>query len=206
MKIQLFFIAATVLFLTSCSTNIAKLSKEEMSNARISKYDGFVRKNDGSIVEFSTADKKGLIIHSVSKYFKVNGEKIDYTDVNAFQTKKGYSERVYQHTNISKNAGLNEFFANRIIDGKIEFFILYETKSVTSYDFDRKRNVTSNRTEPLYMLRKKSEQDNIRIYSKDLLMQMVADNAEVSKQFKNMSKLTNTRKAIMTLVKAYNNQ
>jgi hypothetical protein len=37
-------------------------------------------------------------------------------------------------------------------------------------------------------------------------MQMVADNAEVSKQLKNMSKLTDTRKAIMILVKAYNNQ
>lgn len=204
MKIQLFLIATTALFLTSCSTNITKLSKEEMASAKVSKYDGFVRKNDGSIIEFSTADKKSFVIHSVSKYFEVNKEKINYTDVNAFQTKKGYSERVYQHTNTSKNAGLNEYFANRILDGKIEFFILYETKSVTSYDFDRKRNVTSNRTEPLYMLRKKSEQENIRIYSRDLLMQLVADNAEVSKQFKNMSKLTNTRKAIMTLVKAYN--
>jgi hypothetical protein len=198
-KNTLYFLLFSIL-LVSCSSKLTKLTRQYQKEARIDKYDCFIQKNDGTVIEFSTADKKNIKLGK--DYFIINGITIYFSDIKSYQSKEVYSERVYQHTTNMKSISFSQMFADRIIDGKIEFFILYETHEVTDYNSQRR----SFEHKPLYMLRKKSEQDNVRVYSKDLLTQMVADNAEVKKMLKNTSAFTNTRMAIMNIVKAYNNQ
>jgi hypothetical protein len=135
-----------VIFSTSLLFSCSNSLKTAIKAGRDESAGNFVKTRDGKITTYNTIKVGGL-----SNMFIADGKKLDVTDIVAFQTENGYSERFFKSSSQYKEGKtpLLYLFGQRIRKGKIEMFLLVEESGLSQASRERttyNSNGTSNTT------------------------------------------------------------
>jgi len=193
-KISFLSYALITLLLSSCYFE-NKIQKQGALNARDPKMECFIQLTDGKIIPYNTLKLKSPPLQY--EYLEGNGEKvnIDVKDIKAFQTEKYYAYKIYdQRPGGIGKLPFSELFASRIVNGKIELFMISEMKPNTY-------GTNSSGYEKTYYLRKGN---GLTPATKQSLKNFISDNKSVLDDFESLYKKSYPFKSIMKVLEAYN--
>lgn len=140
---KLVFIFLMTAAICSCSPKIgdALASREE-------KYDAFYETWEGKIHEVSSVSKNQYFTPWGGDNMVLDGEKINKTQIKAFQNKKGYYFNTFGPSNKEMNNISQSIFAERIIKGRLNLYYNTESSSEgtkVDYFFQKKGDGTLTR-------------------------------------------------------------
>jgi hypothetical protein len=190
------FVAVLTLMLTSCYFE-NKIQKQGALDSRDPKQECFIEFMDGKIISYNTLKVKNPPLQY--QYLEGNGEKLtfDTKEIRAFQTEKFYAYKLYDKSpGVIGKLPFNELFAERIVNGKIELFVISEM-TMNAY------GPNSSGYQKTYYIRK-GKTGVPGIATKGNLKNLISDNKSLLEDFESLYKRTYPFKSIMKILEAYN--
>jgi hypothetical protein len=190
------FVAVLTLILNSCYFE-NKIQKQGALDSRDPKQECFIELMDGKTISYNT-----LIVKSPPlqyQYLEGNGEKltVNTKEIRAFQTEKFYAYKLYDKSpGVIGKLPFSELFAERIVNGKIELFVISEMN----------RNAygpNSSGYQKSYYVRK-GKMSEPSLATKGNLKNMISDNKDLLEEFESLYKKTYPFKSMMKILEEYN--
>lgn len=196
MKLSSMFVTAVVFLLASCYFE-NKIQSQGAKEARDTQHEMFIEMESGEIVSYSKLKIKSPPLQY--QYLEGDGKKINTPakEIRAFQTENYYAIKVYNQAELMiGKLPFSELYAARIVDGKIELFVISEKKK-DAYGPNESGYAKS------YFIRKGKKTLLIPATAKSL-KNMISDNKSLFEDFDNIYKRTYPFKSIMKVLEEYN--
>ncbi len=191
------YLLVCVAFVVSSCYFENKIHRQGAVDSRDPRLECFIEMMDGTIVPYNSLKIKSPPLQY--QYLQGNGERltINTKDIRAFQTEKFYAYKLYDKSpGVIGKLPFSELFAERIVNGKIELFVIREMNN-SAY------GPNSSGYQKSYFIRKGKTNDLVPA-TRGSLKKMISDNKSLAADFESLYKGTYPFKSIMRILEEYN--